>query len=115
MLCIRKFSKTTDSCAHAEHGMFYVKFHNSDIHQIDIKRYDESMMIQLIKARIDPEDEYTHEAKFGQNFFFKRYDQDKRLKAHANGLTAYIFEGCRFGAEEGRLMFVNVSGGKIFI
>ena len=71
------------------------------------------MMIQLVKARIDPEDEYTHEAKFGENFFFKRSGLDKRLKASANGLTADIFEGCRFLAEEGRLIFVNVSGGKI--
>ena len=73
------------------------------------------MMIQLVKSGIDPEDEYTHEAKFGQNFFFKRSDFDERLKASANGLTADIFEGCRFGAEEGRLIFVNVSGRKIFV
>ena len=108
-------SNIADSCVHTENGRFYAKFHNSDNHRIDIKRHNEGMMIQLVKSNIDSEDEYTHEAKFGQNFFFKRSDFDKRLKASANGLTADIFEGCRFGAEEGRLIFVNISSGKILI
>ena len=92
--------------------MFYVKFHNLDSYRIDIKRYDKNMMIQLVKSRIEPDGEYTHVAKFGQNFFSKRSDADKRLKVSANGITADIFEGCRFGAEEGRLIYVNVSSGK---
>lgn len=74
--------------------------------------YDKSGNVKLAKSKVDPEDEYSHEAYFGQNFFFKRSATDKRLKASANGVTAELFEGCRFRAKEGRLTLVNVSDGK---
>ena len=92
--------------------MFFVKFHNLDQYQIDIKMYDKSGNIKVAKSKVDPGYEYSHEAYFGQNFFFKRSATDKQLKASANGVTAELFEGCRFMAMGGRLMLVNVSDGK---
>ena len=73
--------------------------------------YDERLNEQLIKSKIEPEAEYSHEAYFEQNFVFKRSENYQRLKANANGITADVFEGCHFKAKQGRLILVNVSGG----
>ena len=91
--------------------MFSIKFHNSDNQEVDIKMYDESLNEQLIKSRIEPNDEYSYEAYFSQNFFFVRYQTEKRLRASANGMTADVFEGCQFKAKEGRLILVTINGG----
>ena len=77
--------------------------------------YDKSGNVQLVKSNIDSKDEFSHEAYFGQNFFFKRSKNDKRLKAYANEVTAELFEGCRFMAKKGRLILVNVFDGKVQI
>ena len=75
--------------------------------------YDENLNEQLIKSRIEPEAEYSHEAYFYQNFVFKRSENYQRLKANANGVTADVFEGCHFKAKQGRLILVYVSGGNL--
>ena len=77
--------------------------------------YDENLNEQLIKSRIEPEAEYSHEAYFDQNFVFKRSKSHQRLKANANGVTADVFEGCHFMAKQGRLILVNISGGNLLL
>ena len=93
--------------------MFLVKFHNSDELEIDIKMYDENLNEQILKYRVQPEDEYLYEAQFSQQFFFERSDTKRRLRAMANGITADVFEGCQFKAKEGRLLLVDIRGGNI--
>ena len=73
--------------------------------------YDENLNEQLIKPRIEPEAEYSHEAYFDQNFVFKRSENHQRLRASANGVTADAFEGCHFKAKQGRLILVTIFGG----
>ena len=93
--------------------MFFVKFHNSDRHPIDIKTYDREWNEGTLKSKLGPEEEFSHETYFTQNFLFKRSETKDRLKATANGVTSEVFEGCRFGAEPGRLLFVNIISGNI--
>ena len=102
-------------CLYDESDMFFAKFHNLDEYSIDIIKYDERWNQNLIKSRLDPNDEYSHEAYFAQNFLFKRSDTKDRLKASANGVTSEVFEGCRYRADAGRLILVNILGGnKLF-
>ena len=100
-------------CQNGEIGNFFVKFHNADEFPIDISMYDENLNEQVIKSRIEPEAEYSHEAYFYQTFVFKRSENYQRLKANANGVTADVFEGCHFKAKQGRLILVYVSGGNL--
>ena len=93
--------------------MFFVKFYNGDKFHVDISMYDSNWCERMIKSRIESKAEYSHEANFTQNFIFKRSETFQRLKANANGVTAHVFEGCRFKATEGRLILVNISGGNL--
>ena len=74
-------------------------------------QYDQNWNEETIKLKIDPGQEFPYEAYFSQNFFFKRSDTDKRLKASSNGMTSEVFEGCRFEAKAGRLIYVEISNG----
>ena len=48
-------------------------------------------------------------------WLFLRSNTRERLKAHANGVVAETFEGCRFKAEANKQIIVNISGGnKLF-
>ena len=94
--------------------MFLVKFHNSDeMFEIDIKMFDENLNEQILKYRVEPKDEYLYEAHFSQQFFFEISGTKRRLRASANGITADVFEGCRFKAKEGGLLLVNIKRGNI--
>ena len=75
--------------------------------------YDGNWNEKVIKLKIEPKDEYSHEAYFTQNFIFKRSGTGKRLTANANGVTSQVFEGCRFKAEKYRIILVDISGGTL--
>ena len=100
-----------DSCKHGKNDKFFVKFHNSDKYPIDVLQYDENWNEKIVKSNINPENEFTYETVFLQNFLFKRADTDKRLKASSKGMISDVFEGCRFEAKQGRLINVNISYG----
>ena len=104
-------SISTESCAYIENEMFYAKFYNYDQYPIDILMYDQEWNKLLVRPRLNPGNEYSHETYFTQNYLFKRSDTNERLKCSANGITAHVFEGCRFKATEGRLIMVNISRG----
>ena len=95
--------------------MFSAKFHNFDTHPIDIIRYNQEWNENLVKSMLGPEEEYSHETYFTTKFFFKRSDTRERMMASANGVTSAVFEGCRFHAQAGRLLFVNISRGNDLI
>ena len=95
--------------------MFLVKFHNSYEVEVDIKMYDETLNEQILKYRVPPKNEYLYEAHFSQQFFFENSDTKRRLRASANGITGDVFEGCQFKAKEGRLLLVDITGGKSLV
>ena len=103
-----------DSCKHGKNDKFFVKFHNSDKYPIDVLQYDENWNEKIVKSKIKPENEFTYETVFLQNFLFKRADTDKRLKASSNGMISDVFEGCRFEAKAGRLIDVKIFYGNGF-
>lgn len=92
-----------------------VKFHNYDKYPIDIKKYDQGWNEQLVKANVQPGYEYSEEAFFSHNYYFVRSKTHERLNSSANDVTAILFEGCRFQAETGKLIIVNVLKGHKFI
>ena len=100
-----------DSCKHGKKDKFSAKFHNSDKHPIDILQYDENWNEKIVKSKINPENEFTYETVYSQNFLFKRTNTEKRLKASSNGIVSDVFEGCRFDANPGRLVNVKISYG----
>ena len=103
-----------DSCKHGKNDEFSVKFYNSDKYPIDVLQYDENWNEKVVKAKINPENEFTYETVFSQNFLFKRTDTEKRLKASSNGIISDVFEGCRFEAKAGRLIDVKIFYGNGF-
>ena len=102
----------TDSCEENENGRFSVKFHNSAKFPVDVKLYDNNLVLQLVKSALGPEAEYTHQASFQDRFAFTKSNTIDRLNVSANGITALVFDGCQFEAEEGRLITVFISEGK---
>ena len=101
-----------ESCTtYGEQDSFTVAFLNLDNYPIDIITYDKDGNERLVTPRLNPGDAYTHEAHFTQDWLFKRSDTRKRLKAYANGVSSESFEGCRFKANKGRLLRVNISSG----
>ena len=102
----------TDSCEENENGRFSVKFHNSAKFPIDVKLLDDNLDLQLVKSALGPEAEYTHQASFQDRFAFTKFNTIDRLNVSSNGITALVFDGCQFEAEEGRLITVFISEGK---
>ena len=93
---------------------FFVTFRNDDGHPLDILRYDQSWNEEVVvKERLDPGIDFPHVAYFNQNFIFKRSDTKDRLKAFSNGVTAIVFEGCRFNMHAGTGSLVIISSGNI--
>ena len=114
MAQLTNFENQFDSAQLAQrlkNDIFSVSFRNSDKYPIDIMQYDQSWNEETVKLKTDPGQEFPYEAYFSQNFFFKRSDTDKRLKASSNGMTSEVFEGCRFEAKAGRLIYVEISNG----
>ena len=101
-----------DSCKHGKNDLFVVTFRNSDEYSVDIKRYDENWNEELVRSRLKPEQESTHETDFRSKWLFKRSDTAHRLKAQANGVTSDVFTGCHFTAKPGRFLPVTILAGK---
>ena len=66
-----------------------------------------------MKQRLTPESEITLNTSFTRQWIFLRSETKDRLMATGNGVTAQIFDGCRFKANANQLIFVSISGGKI--
>ena len=103
-----------DSCAHGKNDLFTVTFSNADEYPVDIKRYDENWNEELVRSRLNPAQESTHETDFSSKWLFKRSDTDHRLKARANGITSDVFTGCHYRAKPGRCLPVTILPGKIY-
>ena len=101
-----------ESCTtYGEQDTFTVAFLNLDNYPIDIITYDKDGNEKPVASRLNPGDVDTHETHFTQDWLFKRSDTRQRLKAYANGVSSETFEGCRFKANKGRLLRVNISRG----
>ena len=91
--------------------MFTVQFINMGSYPVDIKKYDDSWNEQMVRPKLDAKGESSHETYLAQKWLFKRSDSGQRMKAYVNGITSEVFAGCRFGAEPGRLLVVNICDG----
>ena len=100
----------SDSCTFKESDKFYVTFHNSYVHPIDIKRLYPNEKLQ--RTKLLPQNEVTVQTKFTHVWAFMRSETQKRLMVTGNGVKSQNFEGCKYQAKPNDLITVNIFGGK---
>ena len=101
-----------DSCAHNKNDVFTVTFSNANKYPVDIKRYDDNWNEELVRSRLNPGQESTHETDFSSWWLLKTSDTARRLKARANGIISDVFTGCHYKAKRGRCLPVTILTGK---
>ena len=116
VILTKQISIVTDSCPYGDNDKFEVTFRNSDRQEIDIIWYNEQGNEQLMESNLPPENERTFLTYFTHQWIFKRSGNKERLKATANGVSAQVFEGCRFMAKPDKRIQITISeGNKIVI
>ena len=71
--------------------------------------YNQEGNEELMRSELLPENEMTVETSFTHQWIFRRSDSKQYLKAQGNGMTAQIFEGCRFRARPNERLIVTIS------
>ena len=102
------------ACGNGERNRYFATFHNSDRYPIDVIWMDSNGAENVMKSKLDPQNEFTNETYFRQSWKFRRSANKEILMVQANEVEGKSFEGCQFQADADEIIRVRISGGKLF-